>query len=206
METVYIHWMFSVVYLLRLSQLYYSMYCIYTSQCIYSSQLHILTWFLQSDCVKLWKKKKPVDVDFGHRLQRRGQTAVQLRAAGHSPVCFLSTVEFIWAQSYKHMNGPQCVHSVLTSLHQCGWDTPCPGKCFRKTLCRLRRMKQSWFEAMQDLPGCATGLGTVTQPSPCWSSRDQFRTDSLCPRKNRFIPEYCLCDNSSCSFFLLYTD
>lgn len=164
--------------------------CIYTSWCIYSSQLHILTQHVQSDCVKLGekkktKKKKPLlDVDFGHQLQRRGQTAVQLRAAGHSPVCFLSTVEFIWARSYKHMNGPQCVHSVLTSHHQCGWDTPCPGKYFRKTLCRLRRMKQSWFEAMLDLPSRATGLRTITKPSPCWSSTNQFRSYSLCTRKN----------------------
>lgn len=52
-----------------------------------------------------------------------GQTAVQLRAAGHGPVCFLSAVEFIWAPSYEHMNGPQCAGSVLTSPHQRGWDT-----------------------------------------------------------------------------------
>ena len=47
-------------------------------------------------------------LEFGFRatLLQQGQTAVQLRAAGHGPVCFLSTVEFIWASGYKHMNGP----------------------------------------------------------------------------------------------------
>lgn len=66
-----------------------------------------------------------LDLYFGciARLLQRGQTAVLFGAAGHGPVCFLSTVEFIWARGYKHMNGPQCAGSVLTSPHQCAWDT-----------------------------------------------------------------------------------
>lgn len=164
------------------------MYILFPTAYTYST---FTVWLCKSWKYKLKKKqnKTLLDLDFGPRVQQRGQTAVQLRAAGHSPVCFLSTVEFIWARSYKHMNGPQCVHSVLTSLHRCGWDAPCPGKFFRKSLCRLRRVKQCWFEAMLELPGCATGLRTIAKPSPCWSSIDQSRSYSLCTSKNCFLLE-----------------
>lgn len=81
--------------------------------------------FLHSDCLFLKLKNSLLDLYFGliARLLQWGQTAALFGAAGHGPVCFLSTVEFIWARGYKHMNGPQCAGSVLTSPHQCAWDT-----------------------------------------------------------------------------------
>lgn len=83
--------------------------------------INIVFCFLHSDFLKL--KISRLDPYFGLWLVRRGQTAALHREAGHGSVCFLSALEFIWARSYKHMNGPQCADSVLTSPHQCGWDT-----------------------------------------------------------------------------------
>lgn len=100
-----------------------------------------------------------LDLYFGLivRLLHRGQTAVLFGAAGHGPVCFLSRVEFIWAWGYKHMNGPQCAGSVLTSPHQCAWDTlvklghTMARLHFKGNLGLLWRTRVCWLEQRADL-------------------------------------------------------
>lgn len=81
--------------------------------------------YIQTAIFFNWKTAWSIGPVVGHstRPLQQSQTAVQFGAAGHGPVCFLSTVEFIWDWSHKHMNGPQCAGYVLTSPHQCTWDT-----------------------------------------------------------------------------------